>query len=118
MISSALKPCSMFSRAVRVAVITFAVLAPALLFAQGYFGTVSGLLTDPSGAVVQNAKVTLTDQQKGYVFKTVSDNAGRYLFRAVSPGVYSVTAEMKGFEKAVVTNIKVDVDDDERPTSV
>lgn len=103
----------MFSRAVRVAVITFAVLAPALLFAQGYFGTVSGLLTDPSGAVVQNAKVTLTDQQKGYVFKTVSDNAGRYLFRAVSPGVYSVSAEMKGFEKTVVTNIKVDVDDNE-----
>lgn len=111
MITSVLKPCSLFPRSVRIAVIVLALLIPALLFAQGYFGTVSGLLTDPSGAVVQNAKVTLTDQQKGYTFTTTSDSAGRYLFRAVSPGHYSVTAEMKGFDKVVVTNIKVDVND-------
>ncbi len=111
MITSVSKPSSTVPRAVRVAVFAAVVLVPALLLGQGYFGTVSGLLTDPSGAIVQNAKVTLTDQQKGYVFTTTSDNTGRYLFRAVSPGVYSVTAEMKGFDKTIVTNIKVNVDD-------
>lgn len=111
MITSVLKPCSRFYRAVRIAVFAGVVLVPAILFAQGYFGTVSGSLTDPSGAMVQNAKVTLTDQQKGYVFTTTSDNTGRYLFRAISPGIYSVTAEMAGFEKTVLTNIKVDVND-------
>jgi len=62
--------------------ITIVVLLPAVMFGQGYFGTVSGLLTDPSGAVVQGAKVVLADEQKGYKFTATSDNTGRYfLFR-------------------------------------
>jgi hypothetical protein len=36
---------------------------PIMLFGQAYFGTVSGELTDTSGAIVQGAKVVLTDQQ-------------------------------------------------------
>jgi hypothetical protein len=72
---------------------------------------VSGELTDSSGAVVQGAKVVLTDQQKGFTFKATSDASGRYLFRAIPPGLYSVTAEMKGFEKTVRTNVKVDVNE-------
>jgi hypothetical protein len=41
------------------------VLLPATLFAQGYFGTISGILTDPSTAVIQGATVTLLDEEKG-----------------------------------------------------
>jgi len=37
---------------------------PAVAFGQAYFGTVSGVLTDPTGALVAGAKVILTDQQK------------------------------------------------------
>ena len=65
--------------------------------AQGYFGTVSGTLADPTGAVIPGAKVTLTDQDKGYAFSTTSDPVGRYLFRSIPPGVYSVTATVTGF---------------------
>jgi hypothetical protein len=82
-----------------------------MLFGQGYFGTVSGELTDASGAVVQGAKVVLADQQKGFTFKATSDATGRYLFRAIPPGLYSVTTEMKGFDKTVRTNVKVDVNE-------
>ncbi len=39
----------------------------------------------------------------------MSDNTGRYFFTTIPPGIYSVSAEMKGFEKAVHTNIKVNV---------
>ena len=78
-------------------------------FCQSYFGTVSGELTDQTGAVVQGAKVTLTDLQKGFTFSATSDGTGRYLFTAIPPGYYSVTAEMQGFEKAVRTNVKVNV---------
>jgi hypothetical protein len=92
-----------------------ALLLPALLSGQGYFGTVSGLLTDPSGAVVQGAKVTLLDEQKGYQFMTTSDSNGRYLFVSIPPGTYSVTVEMKGFEKTVVRDIKLNVS--ENPTA-
>src|SRR5271169_1843367 len=73
------------------------VAAPTMLFSQGYFGTISGILTDPSAALVQGAKVTLLDEQKGYRFTTTSDANGRYLFVSIPPGMYSVSAEMQGF---------------------
>jgi len=82
---------------------------PMMLFGQGYFGTVSGEITDSSGAVVPSAKVTLVDQQKGYHFAATSDNSGRYLFASVPPGSYSVSAELEGFEKAVRTGITLNV---------
>ncbi len=85
------------------------VLIPAVLFGQGYFGTVSGLLTDPTGAVIQGATITLLDLDKGYKFSAKSDNSGRYLFVSIPPGMYSVTAEMQGFEKTVRTHIKLNV---------
>jgi Carboxypeptidase regulatory-like domain/TonB dependent receptor len=92
-----------------------AVLLPAMLFAQGYFGTVSGVLTDASGAIVQGARVTLVDEQKGYQFTATSDTSGRYLFASIPPGTYSVTAEMPGFEKTVRSHIKLNVS--ENPTA-
>ena len=59
---------------------------PATLLAQAYFGTVSGELTDATGAVVQGATVMFTDQEKGFNFNTTSDSSGRYLFRSIPPG--------------------------------
>jgi Carboxypeptidase regulatory-like domain/TonB dependent receptor len=91
--------------------ILFAILLllPVVLLSQGYFGTVSGELTDSSGAVIQGAKVTLTDQQKGFTFTATSDATGHYLFASVPPGNYNVLVEMQGFQKAERTNIKVNV---------
>ncbi len=82
---------------------------PVLLYSQGYFGTVSGQITDPSHAVVPGAQVTLVDQQKGYQFTMTSDKSGRYLFTSIPPGTYSMSAEVPGFEKSVLTNIRVNV---------
>ncbi|HEY2861000.1 MAG TPA: TonB-dependent receptor [Terracidiphilus sp.] len=82
---------------------------PAACWSQSYFGTVTGVITDPTGAVIPAAKLTLTDLEKGYTFGATSDGAGRYLYRTVPPGVYSLTAEVKGFEKTVRTDIRVDV---------
>ncbi len=79
------------------------------MFAQAYFGTVSGELTDSTGAVVPGARVVLTDQEKGFHFETTSDSNGRYLFRTVPPGKYSVAAESKGFAQTVQQSFKVDV---------
>jgi len=84
---------------------------PATLFAQAYFGTVSGVLTDASGAVVAGAKVVLTDQQKGFKFNATSDESGRYLFRTIPPGQYSVSAEAKGFDKSQTTKVRVDINE-------
>lgn len=89
--------------------LTLILMIPGALFGQGYFGTVSGEITDPSGAVVPGVKVTLVDQQKGYQFATTSDRVGRYLFTSVPPGTYSVSAEMRGFEKTVRPGVVLDV---------
>jgi len=78
-------------------------------FSQAYFGTVTGLVTDPSGAVIPAAKMTLTDLSKGYTFNETTERDGRYLFRSVPPGTYSVKAEFGGFEKEVRTGIRVDI---------
>jgi len=82
---------------------------PASLVGQAYFGSVTGVLTDPSGAVIPGVKLTLTDQEKGYTFSATTDGEGRYLYRSVSPGTYTLAAEMPGFEKSVRTGITVDI---------
>jgi hypothetical protein len=92
-----------------IVLLAFLLAMPATFFGQAYFGSVTGVLTDPSGAVIPGAKLTLTDQEKGYTFNTTSDGEGRFLYRSVSPGTYTVTAEMPGFEKTVRTGISVDI---------
>jgi len=87
---------------------------PVMLLGQGYFGTVSGEITDTSGAVVPGVRVTLVDQQKGYQFATTSNSSGRYLFTSVPPGSYSVSGEMQGFEKTVRTDIRLNVSENAR----
>jgi len=84
---------------------------PAAVFGQAYFGTVSGELTDATGAVVQGAKVVLTDQQKGFMFNTTSDSSGRYLFRSIPPGLYMVSVEAQGFGKTLSARFKVDINE-------
>jgi len=92
-----------------IALITFTVALPPAAWAQAYFGTVSGELTDATGAVVQGATVMLSDEEKGFNFITTSDSSGRYLFRSVAPGLYSVTAEAKGFQKITSARFRVDI---------
>lgn len=84
-------------------------LAPMWVLGQGYFGTVSGTISDSTGAAITGANVTLTDQEKGYTFNGVTDATGRYLFRSIPPGMYSVTAVAPGFETSIRKNLHVDV---------
>lgn len=82
-------------------------LSQTLLLGQGYFGSVSGIVTDTTGAVIAGAKITLTDQEKGYTFDATTDSTGRYLFRSVAPGLYSVTAVAPGFEEVIRKDLRV-----------
>ena len=107
--SSVLIPQQIWQRIFRNVIIALVILLPAAVFGQAYYGTVSGILTDSSGAMVQSAHVVLTDEQKGYKFTTQSDKEGRYLFVAIPPGLYSVTVEVKGFEKSVRTHVRLNV---------
>jgi hypothetical protein len=69
-------------------------------------GNVAGLVTDPSGAVVSGAKVTLTGPTGSKA--STSDGQGGFLFMLLTPGNYSVRVEKQGFKSAELKNISVD----------
>lgn len=82
----------------------------ALLSAQLYTGTVTGVVTDTSGAVVHGAQVQLVDEQKGFIFRATSDASGSYLFRSVPPGSYRLSVVVPGFKTETRSGIVLEVD--------
>src|SRR5215467_2842425 len=74
-------------------------LLSALAFSQSSTsGDLSGVITDPSGAVVPNAKVTATSDGTGQVFNTTTNGEGFYRFSFMKPGSYTVAASATGFQ--------------------
>jgi outer membrane receptor protein involved in Fe transport len=82
-------------------------LAAAAASAQTSRGTVSGNLTDPNGAVVSGANVTLTNLETNVSRSTTSNSEGFYRFDAVDPGTYSVKINAPGFAEVTKTNVPV-----------
>ncbi len=78
--------------------------------AQAGRGSVSGLVTDPAGAVVAGAKVVLLNPATGVTQHTVTTGAGLYNFISLNPGVYRVTASQTGFKSVAQDNVNVTVD--------
>jgi len=69
-------------------------------------GQVSGLVKDPSGAVISGAKITLTNTA-GVSRETTSGGDGRYTFPLILPGVYKLAVEAAGFSQFVAENVVV-----------
>ena len=72
-------------------------------------GTVLGLVTDPTGAVVPGATVEVVDAATKAVRSVRTNAAGRYVFVALEPGAYSVRATAQGFQQAEVPSVAVEV---------
>ena len=81
-----------------------------LALAQAGRGSISGLVSDPSGAIVSGAKVTALNHATGVALHTVTSEAGLYSFVSLNPGNYIVTASQKGFENVAQDNVSVTVD--------
>ena len=77
--------------------------------AQFETATVVGTVRDTSGAVVPDAKVTLTNTETGVSVSAHDRGDGNYEFVTVRPGIYVVTAEKPGFSIALVDNVQVQV---------
>jgi hypothetical protein len=73
------------------------------------FGQFTGHVSDPSGAAVPNATITLTNVATAGVRTTVTTGAGDYTFGAVPPGVYNIQAAQSGFKLATTPNVKLSV---------
>jgi hypothetical protein len=92
-----------------VVLFTFLVTFATVLRAQKDTGGITGIVTDPSGAVVGGAKVTVTDVDRGISVTTVTTSNGEYVVRPLKIGRYNVTVELKGFKRTVVGPVTVDV---------
>ncbi len=77
--------------------------------AQVDTGAVLGTVRDTSGAVVPGATVTLTSEDTGVAQTTTSGSSGEYTFSPVKIGHYSVTGELKGFQRVQHTKVTVQV---------
>src|SRR5581483_9398420 len=97
----------------RVAILltlSFLIFSTPLAQAQAVFGSIFGTVTDPSGAAVPNAKVTVTDTNKGTSEETTTNDAGNYSVTHLIPDNYSVRFEAQGFKVTEEKNIPVSAD--------
>src|SRR5690242_4973626 len=84
--------------------LSFALLSLTLLctvsaFAQ-FTGNIQGVVTDPSGAAIAQAKLTLVNNGTQVTASTTSDASGNYRFVSLAPGSYKITVEASGFAKS------------------
>jgi Carboxypeptidase regulatory-like domain/TonB dependent receptor len=83
--------------------------APALVKAQSATGSITGQVSDQSGAVLPNAKVTLVDPATNQTRTAVSNQDGYYSFPLLPPATYSLSVENPGFAQFTQENIRLDV---------
>jgi len=77
-------------------------LCPMGASAQTVAGQISGLVTDPSGAVIANAAIEVTDLDRNVSIRTTSNEAGFYVVTPLPPGRYRVEVELTGFSRFVL----------------
>jgi hypothetical protein len=80
-------------------------------YGQQVFGSIFGTVTDPAGSTVVNAKVTITDVNKGTKFEVLTDSSGNYTKRQLIPDTYTVVIEAPGFSRLASGNMEVHVDE-------
>ena len=78
--------------------------------AQAVSGTILGTVTDPSGAAVAGAKITLVHKATGTSRTFTSDATGEYIAPSLPIGAYTITAEMTGFSKLSLNDVQLGVD--------
>src|SRR5690349_10676379 len=80
------------------------------LFASGPKGTITGTVTDPSGAVVRKARITVLNEATNAIRQSETNDDGDFTVTLLPPGQYQVMVESAGFRKTVFSDITVDVD--------
>jgi len=78
--------------------------------AQAVYGSIIGTATDPQGAVVPNAKITVTNQSKNTSDTTTTNESGNYSVSHLVPDAYTVRAEAPGFKATELKDVLVSAD--------
>src|ERR1700730_6853640 len=82
-----------------------AVVEPGPALAQQVTASITGQITDQSGAPIPGAKVTATDTQRGTLYTTTTNAEGRYSLSNLAVGTYNVKVENQGFQTATQSNL-------------
>ncbi len=93
----------------RWSILLLLVCASMTAWGQVYTGSIAGTVKDPSGAVVPNAKVTVTDVAKGFTYNATTDNSGLYTVRNLPPSTYKIRVEAAGFNPFERQNVVLEV---------
>src|SRR5205807_10364504 len=78
-------------------------------FAQKDSGSIVGIVRDPTGAVMANVKVVVTEVDRGTTFNTTTNDQGEYVASPLRIGRYTVAVEKPGFKKSISEPVQVDV---------
>jgi hypothetical protein len=84
-----------------------AALASAAVFGQTFQGGIRGTISDTTGAAVDTAKITLTEEGTGIARSTISGSGGEYSFTALNPATYKIYVAKPGFKVYEKTSISV-----------
>lgn len=101
------RPLIRFAFTLALSILWFVILS----FGQTETATVSGLITDNTGAVVTGAEVKLQSVERGTVATAATNNAGIYVFASVHPGQYQMTVKKPGFKQVDFLSLIVNVQD-------
>jgi hypothetical protein len=82
-----------------------------LAFGQMNSGDITGVVSDPTGAVVEGAAVVAVDAATQLKVSAVTNGAGQYLLAQLPPGAYSVTVNMQGFKPAANEHVLLHVNE-------
>lgn len=77
------------------------------VYAQIYSSSITGVVTDPNGALIPNARVSIRNTDTNSTRSIESGHDGNYTVPRLAPGPYEVSAEANGFKRAVLTDIQL-----------
>jgi hypothetical protein len=95
------------SSALRTVSLIACIVLSAVMAQAQYRASIQGAVTDPQGALVSDATVTLANQETNKTSVTTTNAAGVYNFNALSPSQYTITVEKTGFKQKVLKNLNV-----------
>jgi len=78
-------------------------------YAQTITGTLSGPVTDGTGAAIPGATVRVVNTATGIANETTTDETGNYIFPLLPPATYNRVVQMTGFKRAVISGIELGV---------
>ena len=79
------------------------------IWAQKDAGSIVGTVRDQTGAIVTDAKVTVSDVERGMHLETTTNESGEYVAGPLRVGRYTVTVEHPGFKRSVTPPVDLDV---------